>query len=292
MADSDLKPKIKRAQMGLFDADPAMEPETNTGTVTKSRPRYRQGQTYQVPVDEVNTSPGQPRSYFGDEELDALAESVRNSGILQPILCNLTEKGLVLAAGERRLRAARMAGLAKIPVRIVAGDSIEIGLIENLLRQDLTAVEEAEALSALKKRKGCRLEDLTALTGKAVATLSEIMAVAGLPDEILDQCRSVPSFPRDVLVLISRLPTREEMVDAFRQYKSGAIQRRDLSAAMRKPGKTRSSHRTPFRFIRSFSRGFRSLELDTMEQKDRETLRRELEVLLQEISKTLTSLGS
>ena len=292
MADADLKPKVKRAQMGLFDADPAMEPDANAATGAKSRPRYRQGQTYQVPVDEVNPNPEQPRSHFGAEELDALAESVRTSGILQPVLCNVTEQGLVLAAGERRLRAARMAGLAKIPVRIVTGDPIEIGLIENLLRQDLTVVEEAEALSALKKRKGCRLEDLTALTGKAVATLSEIMAVAGLPDEILDECRSVPSFPRDVLVLISRLPAREEMVDAFRQYRSGAIQRRDLSAAMRKAGKTRPAQRTPFRFIRSFSRGFRSLELDTLEQKDRETLRRELEVLLHEISKTLTSLGS
>jgi len=67
MADSDLKPKVKRAQMGLFDADPAMEPEANTGTVSKSRPKYRQGQTYQVPVDEVNANPGQPRSHFGLE---------------------------------------------------------------------------------------------------------------------------------------------------------------------------------------------------------------------------------
>lgn len=292
MADTDTTPKGKREQLGLFEADPVLKTESRVAPESKAKPKYRLGQTYQVPVEEVCPNPEQPRGHFGDEELAALADSVQVSGILQPVLCNLTENGLVLAAGERRLRAAKIAGLTKLPVRIVAGDPIEIGLIENLLRQDLTVVEEAEALSALKKRKGCRLEDLTALTGKAVPTLSEIIAVASLPQEILDECRAMPSIPRDVLVLISRLPSSEEMVEAFRHYKSGVFQRQDLTAHVRKKGKKQTANRVPFRFVRNFSRGFRRLDLDTMEQKDREVLRKELQVLMEEISKTLTSLES
>jgi len=292
MADSDTISKGERDQLGLFEADMPLKAGSRGAPESKTRARFRQGQTYQVPVGEILPNPEQPRSYFGDDELAALVDSVRTSGILQPVLCNLTENGLVLAAGERRLRAAGMAGLAKVPVRVVAGDPIEIGLVENLLRQDLTVVEEAEALSALKKRKGCRLEDLTTLTGKAVPTLSEIMAVAGLPEEILNECRAMPSFPRDVLVLISRLPSPEEMIDAFRLYKSGALQRQDLAARSRKTGKNRVTNPAPFRFVRNFSRGFRRLDLDAMELKDREVLRKELEVLVEEISKTLSSLGT
>ncbi|MEA5114368.1 MAG: ParB/RepB/Spo0J family partition protein [Geobacteraceae bacterium] len=292
MVDSDTTLKGKRVQLGLFETESPKSSDGPGSSETKARPKYRLGQTYQVPVGEVCPNPEQPRGHFGDEELAALADSVRVSGVLQPVLCNLTENGLVLAAGERRLRAAKLAGLTRIPVRIVAGDPIEIGLIENLLRQDLTVVEEAEALSALKKRKGCRLEDLTALTGKAVPTLSEIIAVASLPQEILDECRAMPSIPRDVLVLISRLPSGEEMVEAFRHYKSGAFQRQDLAAHVRKQGKKQKANPVPFRFVRNFSRGFRSLDLDAMERKDREVLRKELQVLMEEISKTLTTLGS
>ncbi len=290
MADSDISSQGKRDQLGLFETDPPAGQLTHGASATKGKPRYRQGQTYQVPVAEVLANPEQPRAHFGEEELAALADSVRASGILQPVLCNATENGLVLAAGERRLRAAKLAGLEKIPVRIVAGDAIEIGLIENLLRQDLTVAEEAEALSALKKRKGCRLEDLTTLTGKAVPTLSEIMAVATLPREILDECRALPSFPRDVLVLISRLPSHEEMTEAFRRYQAGALQRQDLAAQARRQGKAQKANPAPFRFVRSFSRGFRRLDLNTMAAKDRDVLRKELEVLMEEIARTLSSL--
>ncbi len=290
MADSDTLSKGKRDQLGLFETDPILETESRGAPESRVRPKYRLGQTYQVPLGEVCPNPGQPRGHFDDGELAALADSVQASGILQPVLCNMTENGLVIAAGERRFRAAKIAGLHKLPVRIVAGDPIEIGLIENLLRKDLTVVEEAEALSALKKRKGCRLEDLTVLTGKAVATISEIIAVASLPEEILDECRALPSIPRDVLVMISRLASHEEKVEAFRQYKSGALQRQDLAAHTRKQGKKPKSNPVPFRFVRNFSRGFRRLDLDTMEQKDREVLRKELRALMEEISKTLTSL--
>lgn len=106
-----------------------------------------------VPVDQIQVQPGQPRRYFGQEELQALAASIREHGVLQPLLARPLENGAFeLVAGERRLRAAREVGLAEVPVvvrKMSASQAIELALLENLQREDLNPVEETDAMLGL-----------------------------------------------------------------------------------------------------------------------------------------------
>lgn len=103
-----------------------------------------------VPMDQIQVQPGQPRRYFGQEELQALAASIREHGVLQPLLARPLENGAFeLVAGERRLRAAREVGLAEVPVvvrKMSASQATELALLENLQREDLNPVEETDAM--------------------------------------------------------------------------------------------------------------------------------------------------
>lgn len=111
----------------------------------------------EVPVDLVSPNPNQPRRHFDDESLDELAASMAELGVLQPLLVRRTEEGYELIAGERRLRAARRAGLLKVPVVIRSAEgasSLEEALVENLHRRDLNPMEEAAAYQRLVEEFG------------------------------------------------------------------------------------------------------------------------------------------
>jgi len=112
---------------------------------------YERGKLYEVPVIDFKNDPNQPRKYMDPQGLEELAASIRTHGILEPVLFRSGDQGwVIIVAGERRLAAAKMAGLHVIPGICVEGNHAEIALVENLLRQDLTTVEEAEALQRLK----------------------------------------------------------------------------------------------------------------------------------------------
>ena len=99
-----------------------------------------------MPVNVIRTIPDQPRKTFNEESLSELADSVKQKGVLQPVIIkNDLEGNIYLVAGERRLRAARLAGLREIPAMVTKGNPAEIALIENIQREDLNPVEEAEA---------------------------------------------------------------------------------------------------------------------------------------------------
>jgi ParB family chromosome partitioning protein len=278
------------SQMRLFETEPAAQPKTQQITGKDRRTRYQTGKMYQVALNEIALNPDQPRRHFNETDLQALAESIRANGLLQPILCQAGENGLLLAAGERRLRATGLAGLSQIPVRIVTGDPLETALVENLLRTDLTTVEEAEAIAALKERKGYRLDDLAGITGKAVPTLSEILAVTRLPAEIRDVCRGMPSVPRDILVMIARLPGEDEMISAFQQYRQGTLNRETLAARARKLKNARSKKPAPLIYVRSFTKRFSRFDIRTLDGDNRKNLRSELEKLMASIAQAIENL--
>jgi ParB family chromosome partitioning protein len=290
MPDKGHEKKETSSQMQLFEVEPVSTTKT-TPTVTKEKKtNYRTGNLYLVELDTIELNPEQPRRFFDDMELDALAESIRTNGMLQPVLCLSEGSKLQLLAGERRLRAAKLANLQSIPVRIVTGDPLEIALIENLLRTDLTAVEEAEAIAALKEKKGFRLEDLSGITGKAVATLSEILSITRLPEEILSVCRSSRSIPRDILVLLARLSGTEEKIAAFNQYLNGSLTREALAVRTKRVKKVQAKKSAPFTYIRSVSKRFSRFDLHSMNSGDKTRLRNELEKLMETITQTLDNL--
>ncbi|MGH2979328.1 MAG: ParB/RepB/Spo0J family partition protein [Solirubrobacterales bacterium] len=144
---------------------------------------------HQLPLDLLVPNPDQPRRTFGDAELEELADSIRAHGVLQPVLARPLPGGRYeLLAGERRLRAARIAGLERIPtvVRAAAeGERLELAMIENMARQDLNPVEAARACAALVHDFGLTKEEVGRRVGRSRVAISNLVRLLELPDEVL-----------------------------------------------------------------------------------------------------------
>lgn len=141
-----------------------------------------------VPVDRIERNPWQPRRTFDEAAMAELVESVRQRGVLQPLLVRMVEDRYQLIAGERRLRAAMAAGLKDVPVIVVNGaadgDSMELALVENLQRQDLNIIEEAEGYRALADKFGMTQEQIAQRLGKSRAGVANALRILTLPDEV------------------------------------------------------------------------------------------------------------
>jgi ParB family chromosome partitioning protein len=140
-----------------------------------------------VPIDQINPNPAQPRKTIADDALGELAESIRLHGLLLPLLVRSMGRGYELVAGERRWRAAKVAGLTEVPVIIresTDAESFELALIENVQRQDLTPLEEAHAYSRLMEEFGLTQEEVANRVGKKRATVANIVRLLALPDEV------------------------------------------------------------------------------------------------------------
>ncbi len=144
----------------------------------------------EVPIEQIRPNPRQPRQNFGAEELDSLAQSISSQGILQPILVRRVSgesDAYEILAGERRWRAAQRARLHQVPVvirDIDDGGVLEIALIENLQREDLTALEEAEAYQRLIDEFAQTQEMLSETVGKSRSHVANTLRLLGLPEEI------------------------------------------------------------------------------------------------------------
>lgn len=141
-----------------------------------------------LPLSQVEPGQGQPRKHFDPDALEELAESIRLHGILQPITVRRLESGYYqIIAGERRWRAARMAGLAQIPVNVIIADDqsvMELALIENLQREDLNPMEEAVGYRALMEDFALTQEEAAARVGKSRSAVANTMRLLALPVEL------------------------------------------------------------------------------------------------------------
>jgi ParB family chromosome partitioning protein len=144
----------------------------------------------EVPVQSIAPNPKQPRRHFDEESLHALAGSLGDRGVLQPVLVRPKPDGTYeLIAGERRWRAARIAGLERIPALVRdRGDAeaLEVALIENMAREDLNPVEEARACAALVEELGLTREEVGRRVGRGRVAVSNLMRLLDLPDEALE----------------------------------------------------------------------------------------------------------
>ena len=146
----------------------------------------------QIPVFEIRPNPYQPRKNFDKEALDELATSIRNYGVFQHIIVKKSIKGYDLIAGERRLRASKLAGLDTIPaiIKDFSDDEMrEIALLENLQRENLTAIELAWAYKGIIDSLHIRQEDLAAKIGKSRSHVTNTLGLLRLPDEVQDMVR-------------------------------------------------------------------------------------------------------
>ena len=142
-----------------------------------------------VPVDEIHSNPRQPRRRFAPEATEGLAGSIKAQGLLQPIVVRpRPESGYELIAGERRWRAARQAGVETLPALVREADdrdSLLLGLVENVAREQLSAVEEARAYAVLVDEFGLSLGDIAERVGRSKPAVSNRLRLLELPDEVL-----------------------------------------------------------------------------------------------------------
>jgi ParB family chromosome partitioning protein len=152
------------------------------------------GKPLLVKISEIQRNPDQPRKYFNKEELNKLATSIKDKGILEPLVVFKNEKGYQLVAGFRRLQAAELANLETVPVviRDRAGDkseNLELALIENIFRQDLNPIEEAEAFEKLEKDYSKEVLQVAKLAGKDSSTIKNSIRLLKLPDAVKQDIR-------------------------------------------------------------------------------------------------------
>jgi ParB family chromosome partitioning protein len=145
-----------------------------------------------VSVVDIEPNPNQPRKSFDSKALDELAASIRASGLIQPVVVRRQGAGYQLVAGERRWRAAQQAGLERVPAivrEVTDAESLELALVENLLREDLNPMEEAEAFERLLSRFGCTQEELAHRVGKERSSIANTLRLLRLPGPIQDDLR-------------------------------------------------------------------------------------------------------
>ncbi len=152
-------------------------------------PRAEPEELRQLPPELITPNPNQPRTAFGEESLQALAESIKQRGVLQPVLVRPLLGGRYeLVAGERRWRAAQVAELETIPAVVRHHDdaaSLEVALIENMAREDLNPVDEARACAALVEELGVTREEVGLRVGRSRVAVSNLIRLLDLPDEVL-----------------------------------------------------------------------------------------------------------
>ncbi len=169
---------------------------------------------WQLPIEKVVRNAGQPRQHFDKSKLDELAQSIKQKGVLQPILVKRVGANYEIIAGERRWRATQLAGLKEIPALIKSfegQDSYEVALIENIQRHDLNPVEEAEAYQYLMNTYNMTQQQVAEKVGKDRATVANVLRLLQLPETVRQMVIKNELSLGHAKVLMT-LPTPEEQI--------------------------------------------------------------------------------
>ncbi|MBI3127756.1 MAG: ParB/RepB/Spo0J family partition protein [Candidatus Tectomicrobia bacterium] len=196
-----------------------------------------EGKLFAISPDRLRPGVHQPRTDFDEEDLAELAESVRAHGILQPILVRRLPNGdFEIVAGERRWRAARLAGLAEVPVLAIeaaGGRALEIAIIENVQRSDLNPMEEASAFQSMVERLGLTQEEVAARVGKERSTVANYIRLLRLPAAVQEIVAAGDLSMGHARALLS-LRTEEEMTAFARAAARSGLSVRQLEGRIRK----------------------------------------------------------
>jgi len=190
-----------------------------------------------VAIDRIDPNPNQPRQVMGD--LSELMASIAEQGILEPLVVRQRGDRFQIIAGERRYQAAVQVGLRELPAVVRDVDDsemLELALIENLQRKDLTPFEEAEALRGLAESCGYTHEDLARRLGKSRTSVTESLALTGIPDEIRNLCRLADISSKSLLLQVVRQDNPAKMAALVEKIAGqGGVTRQQLRAETSKP---------------------------------------------------------
>ncbi|MBQ8546819.1 MAG: ParB/RepB/Spo0J family partition protein [Clostridia bacterium] len=193
-------------------------------------------------ISQIEPKADQPRKHFDEEALIELSDSIKNHGLLQPIIVRESENAkdyYQIIAGERRWRASKLAGLTEIPAIIVQADALkaaEIAIIENIQRQDLNAYEEATAYSSLMEQYGLTQEEVAEKVGKSRPAIANALRLLDLPDEVLEMLKTGDISAGHARALLG-LKNKDIVVDTAEQILVRSLSVRDTEAWVKKLNK-------------------------------------------------------
>jgi ParB family chromosome partitioning protein len=223
--------------------------------------RYGSPIGHMIPIDQIDPNPNQPRQQMGD--LSELTASVREKGILEPLIVRRRGNRYQIISGERRYQAALQAKLTEIPCverDVDDREIVEIALVENLQRKDLTPFEEAEAMSHLVSQYNYKHEELAKKIGKSRSSITEMLTLANMPEEIKKLCQLADIASKSLLLQIVRQDNPEKMIGLIEQISREGLSRDQARKITRPPKKGRPKHyvfkygsqTTPYRLQISF----------------------------------------
>jgi len=241
-----------------------------------------------VPIEDIDPNPNQPRQHLGD--LSELIASVREKGVLEPILVRPRGPRFQIIAGERRYRAAIEAGLGEIPciVRETSdSETMEIALIENLQRKDLSPFEEADGLKTLAESYGYTHEAMAERIGKSRTSITEILSLSAMPEEVRQACRRADIHSKSLLLQVVRQGEMSKMIALLqRLHADGAPATRDEARRISKQAKTRNTKARPRPYVFRYQPREKTFALSLQFRKSdvpREEIVRALQSIIEEL---------
>jgi ParB family chromosome partitioning protein len=202
-----------------------------------------------ISLEQIDTIPDQPRRQMGD--LKDLVASIKEKGVLEPILVRRHGPRFRIIAGERRYRASREAGLTQIPcIELEVDDkgTLEISLIENLQRRDLSAFEEAHGIKQLIDRFLYTHEEVSRRLGKSRSAITEVLSLTQIPEEVMEYCQEYGITSRSHLLAIAHQPDIDTMLSLAEQIRTQNLTREDVRK-LKNPSTEEGKRGRPKHFI-------------------------------------------
>lgn len=196
---------------------------------------------FQVRLDELRSNPYQPRQHFDEEKLAELAESIKEFGVIQPIVIKRSIKGYEIVAGERRVKASRIAGKETIPAIVkdfTDEEMMQIALLENIQRENLSAIEEAEAYRKLISSLGITQDEFSRRIGKSRSYITNMLGILRLPKEVQSLILN-KELSMGHAKLLSKLEDYEKIIDISRKIVAENISVRKLEEMLADPNYSR-----------------------------------------------------
>jgi ParB family chromosome partitioning protein len=220
----------------------ALIPQTVAASVDNT------GGVLEVNVENIEANPHQPRKSFNSERLKQLSESIREDGLLQPVVVRRKGEKYQLIMGERRLQAARLAGVPRVPVivkEVKEVDSLRLALVENIQREDLNAIEVAIAYRALVATFGLTQSDLASMIGRDRSSIANALRLLNLPEEVQQMIVDEQLTGGHARALLA-LPTQKEQLDLARRIvaRNMSVRQAEQEAGLGAPKKRTSGDKT------------------------------------------------
>ena len=216
------------------------------GALISSDPETKQdaNNVLEIDVNEIDPNVRQPRKHFDDEKLGELAQSIQTYGIVQPVIVQRKNKRYIIVAGERRYRAARIAGLKTVPVVVKEysePDFMEVSLVENLQREDLNPIEEAEALRLLMNEHQLTQDALSSRLGKSRSAVANTLRLLSLPQDVRDLLVSGALTSGHARCLVT-LQNDDQKISIAKKIVSQGLSVRATEELIKTLGKTPEQH--------------------------------------------------